>query len=270
LTSNNASPVTQAFGIPKLHAERSDNASGGIALRPLPNLSITADGYFIRIYDRIVLTSQFADTDPVVANILAPFSGVSQAQFFANAIDTDTYGADVVADYAYDLGSGSSLSLTSAANFTTTHVIAVHIPDSLEDQFGNDPSLQAFFFGRAAQNQIENIVPHQKGTAAIRYGSKRFSALLRANYYGRVFYRPDIAADDETFGAKVLFNVNLGYHVTKEIIASIGADNALNTFPDKQTKSDNIDDGIFVYSRYVSQFGMNGGFYYVKLQLLAF
>jgi iron complex outermembrane receptor protein len=205
-----------------------------------------------------------------LANILAPFPAVSQAQFFANAVDTDTYGADVVADYALDLGGGSSLTLTSAANFTTTHVIAVHIPDSLVNRFGGDPTLRESFFGRAAQNQLENIVPHQKATAAIRYATRGWSALLRANYYGAVYYRPGIAADDETFGAKVLIDVNLGYHITKQIIASIGADNALNTFPDRQTKADNIDNGVFVYSRYVSQFGVNGGFYYMKLQLLTF
>jgi iron complex outermembrane recepter protein len=271
LTSNNASPVTQAFDIPKLKAERSDNASGGFALRPLENLSFTVDGYFIRIYDRIVLTSQFANTDPVVADILAPFPSVSEAQFFANAVDTDTYGVDAVADYAVDLHGGSSLRFTAAANFTTTQVIAVHIPGSLESRFGGESStLSDFVFGRAAQNQIENIVPHQKGTASIHYSTKRLSALVRANYYGKVYYRPDDPADDETFGAKVLFNVNLGYHITKDVVASIGADNLLNTFPDKQTKPDNIDDGVFVYSRYVSQFGMNGGFYYVRLQLLGF
>ena len=92
LTSNNASPVTRAFGIPKLHEEKSTNLSGGVAWRPLDNLSLTADGYFIRIKDRIVLTSQFANTNATVADILAPFPAVSQAQFFANAVDTDTTG----------------------------------------------------------------------------------------------------------------------------------------------------------------------------------
>ena len=67
LTSNNQSPVTKAFGIPKLHEEKSTNLSGGLAYRPLDNLSITADGYFIRIKDRIVLTSQFSNTNPIVA-----------------------------------------------------------------------------------------------------------------------------------------------------------------------------------------------------------
>jgi iron complex outermembrane receptor protein len=268
LTSNNASPVTKAFGIPKLHEEKSINASGGFALRPTDNLSITADGYFIRIDNRIVLTSQFTSSNPTVAAILAPFPGVSQAQFFANAVDTDTTGADVVADYSLDLGLGQ-LTLTAAANFSRTEVKAIHIPPSLIEAFGSatDAQLRTFFFGRAAQNRLETLVPHQKGFAAVRYATKPFSALFRADYYGRVLYRPDNPADDEVFGAKVLFDVDFGYHATKDLTFSIGADNLLNTFPDKQVKADNISFGRFIYSRNVSQFGENGGFYYAKLQL---
>jgi iron complex outermembrane receptor protein len=268
LTSNNQSPVTKAFGIPKLHEEQSLSLSGGLALRPLDNLSITADGYFIRIDDRIVLTSQFANTNATVASILAPFPGVSQAQFFANAVDTNTTGADVVADYAVDAGDGQ-VTLIGAANFSKTEVIDVHIPASLVKAFGSasDAQLQTFFFGRGARNRLEDLVPHQKGYAAVRYGSKMLSALLRADYYGRVLFKPDNGAQDEQFGAKVLFDVDLGYHVTNQVTFSIGADNLLNTFPDPQKNAANISFGRFIYSRNVSQFGENGGFYYAKLAL---
>src|SRR5262249_5769315 len=97
LTSNNESPVTKAFGIPKLNEERAINVSGGLALRPLENLSITTDGYFIRIKNRVVMTSQFPASDPAVGPILAPFPGVTRAQFFANAGATDTHGIDAPA-----------------------------------------------------------------------------------------------------------------------------------------------------------------------------
>ena len=46
----------------------------------------------------------------------------------------------------------------------------------------------------------------------------------------------------------------------------IGANNILNTFPDKHTKDANISNGNFPYSRRVTQYGMNGGFYYARLQ----
>src|SRR3569623_1333084 len=158
LTSNNESPVTKAFGIPKLHEEKSTNFSTGVAYRPLENLSLTADGYFIRIRDRIALTSQFANTDPAVAQLLSPFPGVSQAQFFANAVDTATRGADVVADYAI-----GAFTFTGRANFSKTVVTHSYSPSSLVAKCGNDAMLQTIIIGRGAKNRLDDLVPHEKG-----------------------------------------------------------------------------------------------------------
>ncbi len=270
LTSNNASPVTKAFGIPQLHEEKSQNASAGITVRPFDNLALTADGYFIHIDGRIVLTSQFSNDNPIVAKILSPFPGVSEAQFFANAVDTSTKGLDLVADYATEAGTGT-LTFTGAANFSQTEVTHVNIPDSLTQAFGGvTPQLTTFYFGRLAQSRLESQVPRQKGFLGARYVIGGLSALVRADYYGKVYYRADNPADDEVFGAKVLFDVDVGYQVTKSLRFGIGADNLLNTFPDKQQKDDNISFGRFIYSRNVTQFGQNGGFYYGKLQLTFF
>jgi len=223
-----------------------------------------------------VLTATFPTTNPVVAGILAPFAGVTQAQFFANAVDTETRGLDVVADYAIDTGTGT-LTLGGAANFTRTLVQKVDIPDSLVTAFGDtgQAQLKTFFFGRVATSRIEDAVPRQKGFVQARYALKGLSALVRANYYGRVRFQADpaaagIAANDELFGAKTLFDIDLGYQFTKNLHLSLGADNVLNEFPDKQTKASNLSNGRFIYSRNVSQFGQNGGFYYGRLELTFF
>jgi len=277
LTSNNESPITKAFGIPRLTEEKAVNLSGGLTLRPLDNLSVTADYYDIQIKNRIVITSQFPATNPAVAAILMPFPGVNQAQFFANAVDTDTQGVDVVADYAVDTGAGT-LILSAAANFTKTKVNDVHIPQSLHDNFRafgvSDAQLKTYFFGRLSTNRLEDSEPHQKGSATLRYNLKRISALVRGNYYGKVYYKSDPTAagtfTDETFGAKTLFDVDLGIQITKTVQFNVGADNVFNTFPDKQKDPANISLGRFVYSRNVTQFGQNGGFYYGKLELTFF
>ena len=90
---------------------------------------------------------------------------------------------------------------------------------------------------------------------------------MRANYYGRALYKPDNPANDEVFGAKVLIDVDVGYQANKTVYFAIGADNLFDEFPDPQVKDANINFGRFIYSRNVSQFGMNGGFYYAKLEL---
>jgi iron complex outermembrane recepter protein len=270
LTANNLNPVTKAFGIPDLQEEKSLNFSAGIALKPIENLSITVDGYYIAIDDRIVLTGRFTNANPNVAAILAPFPSVSQVQFFSNAVDTATQGLDVVADYSMDVGEGS-LNLTASANFTRTNVEAVNIPGSLSAAFADDAAaLRTSFFGRQEENRLEDTVPRVRGTLSGRYTLGLFSALLRANYYGSVRSKPDLSVNDEEFGAKRLFDVDLGYQVTKNLRLTLGAENLLNTFPDKQEKAANTSLGRFPYSRNVSQFGQNGGFYYGKLQLTFF
>ena len=264
-----------AFGIPKLKQETSTNASAGLTLRPLDNLSVTADGYFIRLKNRITLTNQFTSgttaAGMAVANILAEFPGVTAAQFFANAVDTDTMGADFVGDYAMDTGAGTLL-LSAALNLTKTEVKAVHTPSGLLSQFqGIDPTAVAnFFFDRLAQNRLEDSVPHVKGTAAVRYTLKQFSALVRADYYGQVRYKPAIIADSQTFSPKTLFDADIGYQFTKNVQLIVGADNIFNTFPDKNVTANNISSGRFIYNRNVNQFGLNGGFYYGKLELTFF
>ena len=217
-----------------------------------------------------MLTSQFSSANPIVAQILAPFPSVSQAQFFANAVNTDTKGVDVVADYATEAGAGT-LTFTGAANFSQTLVTKVNIPDSLASTFSAAPDqLRTFFFGRLAQNRLETSVPRQKGFLGARYVVNGVTALLRADYYGKVYYRADNPADDEVFGAKILFDLDVGYQVSRTLRIGLGADNLLNTFPDKQVKANNISLGRFIYSRNVTQFGQNGGFYYGKLELTFF
>jgi iron complex outermembrane recepter protein len=271
LTSNNESPVTRQFGIAPLKQEKSLNLSGGVVLHPLSNLLLTADAYFVRIKDRIVLTSQFPNSNPAVASLLAPFPSVGQAQFFANAVNTDTIGLDLVADYTLHLDPGT-LTLTASANFTKTEVKDINIPASLVGAFaGADPAaLQTYYFGRAARNRLEDAVPRRKATASATFVQGPFSALVRANHYGKVAYKPDLADNDESFRAKTLFDADVGYEITPSLRLGVGAENIFNVFPDRNTKAANLSNGRFLYNRNVSQFGWNGGFYYARLRLMLF
>jgi iron complex outermembrane recepter protein len=271
LTSNNASPVTRAFGIPELDEEKSINASGGLTLRPIEGLSVTTDAYFIRLKDRIVLTSQFATTNTIVADILAPFPGVSQAQFFANAVDTNTMGLDVVIDYTFDLQEAGKLALTGSANFTKTEVTDVKLPTSLAQRFeGNSDQLRTFFFGRLAQNRLEDAVPHQKGSLSARYTLSKLTAQARGSYFGKVYFKQDNPDNDEVFGAKVLVDAEVGYQLTKNLMLAVGGNNIFNTFPDKLKKDANTSFGRFIYSRGVSQIDQNGAFYYARAEVTFF
>jgi len=270
LTSNNQSRVTKAFGIPDLTEETSVNLSAGITARPRSNLSLTADFYRITIDNRIVITSQFSASDTVVARILAPFQaqGVTTAQFFTNSIDTRTTGVDLVAAYARGLGRGT-LTLTGSANFTKTEVRRVNVPQSMADTFRtNLTTIRNRILNPEDRNRLEDAMPRSKGSLAARYGLGRFAGLARATYYGAIEYHPPgPPATDERFGAKTLFDLDLSYELRGGVRLAVGANNIFNTYPDPQRDPNNISFGRFVYSRRVTQFGMNGGFYYARLLL---
>ena len=271
LTSNNQSRVTKAFGIPDLTEETSLNLSAGITARPRSNLSLTADVYRITIDGRIVITSLFsAGNDTVVKRILAPFQsqGVTQAQFFTNSIDTRTTGVDLVAAYGRELGRGT-LTLTGSANFTKTEVLRVNVPQSMADTFRtNLTTIRSRILNPEDRNRLEDALPRSKGSLAARYGLGRFAGLARATYYGAVrYHHPTDPTLDEQFGAKTLFDLDLSYELRPGLRLALGGENIFNTYPDPQVKPANISFGRFIYSRRVTQFGMNGGFYYGRLQL---
>lgn len=271
LTVRNNSAEADAFGVPALEEETSVNASAGITITPAENFSITADGYFIDIDNRIVLTSQFYEAvAPGAGDILAPFN-VERAQFFSNAVDTRTWGTDVVVDFWSDMGPGR-LGLTAAGNFTRTRVLRINVPDSVQEQFPAATSAEMVrnvYFSREEENRLEDALPREKGLAQARYSQGPIAGLLRANYWGEVVYRhPLDAANDEVFGAKVTLDADLSYLVGGGFKVAIGANNLLNTYPDEQQQAANIDNGQFRFSRRVSQFDVNGGFYYLRLQYL--
>ncbi|MGH7577615.1 MAG: hypothetical protein ACREM1_21145 [Longimicrobiales bacterium] len=47
----------------------------------------------------------------------------------------------------------------------------------------------------------------------------------------------------------------------------MGGNDVLNTFPDKHQQEANYSNGQFPFSRRVTQFGLNGAFYYARLEV---
>ena len=283
LTANNSSGVAKAFGVPKLDAESSINVSGGITTRPLENLTVTVDGYYIKIDDRIVLSSRFRDDDSdigdEVGDILAPFQdqGVSQVQFFANAVDTETIGLDVVAAWAFPQIGPGDLTLSTAWNFSDTEVKRTNVPQSMADKFtgGDLQAVERILFNREERNRMETALPTEKGLFQARYAIQRWTLTGRYNYFGSVRYRPDCGnndfnascANDEDFGTKHLFDLDVGWEFLPGATAVVGGTNIFNTFPDEHQKDANRSFERFPFSRRVTQYGMNGAFYYATIRL---
>jgi iron complex outermembrane receptor protein len=285
LVSPNRSDIAQAFGVPHLKQETSVNFSGGLTARLFGSLSLSTDYYRVAMKDRIVLSGTFANSDPTlgpaVTGLLSPFPGASAAQFFVNAVDTTTNGLDVVIDYNYRLSKGS-LKATAAANFTSTTVDDVHVPASMQDKFsavaGGRDRVSEVFLGRYGRNRYEDLLPRQKGTLGLRWDYDTWSAGARANYFGPTEYHSETVVDnddpskgylDESFGAKVTLDVDLGYRVGG-MWWSVGANNVFNTFPDQVKRPENRNNESFIYSPVGltagAPYGIAGAFYYVRAE----
>nr|MBA4769843.1 TonB-dependent receptor [Sphingobium sp.] len=106
------STVGQLLGAKPLKAEKTWNAGLGFVFTPTPALSITLDGYYIRIKDRVERTGRLFG--PGISAILAAngLSDIEQAEYFINAADTETKGFDLVADYSRTIGDLGKFGLT--------------------------------------------------------------------------------------------------------------------------------------------------------------
>jgi iron complex outermembrane recepter protein len=255
------------LGARPLEPEESVNYSLGFAWEPRPDLSVTVDGYQIDIDNRIVFSENFTGTAIRQLFIDAGFVGVTGGRFFTNAIDTRTRGVDLVVNYSRRLGAGM-LRFVGGANLTETEVLTdeVETPTQLA-------GLGEVLFGRVERGRIERGQPRTNLNLSLNYALDRLNVNLNNHRFGEVTTF-GTAADgqpnntDQTFGARWITDLDVGYRATDRITLSVGANNLLGVYPEENFRSpsgaDNSNAGIFRYNG-ISPFGFNGSFFYLRL-----
>jgi iron complex outermembrane receptor protein len=253
LLDRNNGPVSKALGIPVLTQERSQSASVGFTGRAGSVLSFTVDGYYIHIKDRIVLTGTFADDDPQIGSILQGLN-VGQAQFFANAVSTDTWGLDVVLANTIGVGAGR-LTTTLAANANRLLIVG---------QAKTTPLLagkEETFFGQREQAFVKASAPPYKINLTFDYNVGRFGALVRLVQFGHVLLY-DYNGDPNPYRDRLTTDVALSYALTNQLRLSVGSSNLFNVYPNffnpQATENGGAWDAV--------QMGSNGRFLFAKLQ----
>ena len=267
LTAREGSAVTQAFGIAPLKEESSRSASAGIVLRPAANFSITADAYRTDIDDRIVFSSTISPERGTCATaaacpiraILTPLR-VGQAQFFTNAIDTETRGLDVVAEHTTRGVAGGTLVLSGQLGFHRTKVKARHSQSSVLS--GEQ------LFDDAQVTLIERGQPRQHHVVAADFTRGAWNANLRANYYGEVQGQGFTAPYVQTWEAKWLVDLSARYSLSKALSLSAGVNNVFDTYPtrwDPQRAAPFPQMG-FTHCWETCPFGINGRTMYARAE----
>ncbi|QDA61322.1 TonB-dependent receptor [Hymenobacter jejuensis] len=252
LLARNNSAVTQKLGIPSLKQETSNSANIGLTSRIGSSLSLTLDGYYIKVKDRVVLTTQFSADDPVIGPDLQALN-VDQAQFFANAADTRSLGLDVVLNHTATLGEGR-LNSTLAANFNHLRIDRVRTSGRLagreDDFFG--PREQAFVKASAPPSKINLTFDYQVGRFGTLVRFVRFDKLTLIDWNG----------DPMKYDSRVTTDLTVNYALTNHLQLIVGSSNLFNRYPtlfDPQlTETGGAWDPV--------QMGSNGRFYFAKLQ----
>ncbi|WP_290469677.1 TonB-dependent receptor [Lacinutrix sp. MedPE-SW] len=269
-TFNNESAVAlEAFKIEKLKPELSKHFNAGVSGKINKNFTYTFDFYHIKIKNRIVLSGRFAEG---YETILQPFN-VGAAQFFTNAIDSETNGFDTALNYRTPISNGT-LDASFQANFTRTKVVGpINVPESLNGQ-------EDILFNREEIARVEKAQPNFKLSSLLAYKINKFKIQLNNTYFGEVeFIHPNdgdqnnwvvnnitgqVESRDQTFSSKLITDLHLSYQINKNVKLTLGGNNIFNIYPDKHTHSANIGNGNFVYSRRVQQFGVNGANYFLR------
>ena len=298
LTANNNNPIVAnqltgggqpGFGVEPLKQEKSVNFGLGLTARLARTITLTADVYQIDIRDRIVLSSQFSNSNATVGTILTGLP-VSRVQFFANAINTRTQGLDVVLNDRLTFGEKSRLTLTAAANFNETVVRSFNSSSATinNDATVGTANLQNTLFDRQQRARLENGNPRSKINLSANYGYGIFSIEARSVRFGEIQYKdadPARSFLDQTFSAKWITDLTLSAQLIKQVGLTVGASNLFNVYPDKfiqnprnnelnfsadpalsyNSSLDNTNRGRFVYP--ANQFGFTGAYYFARVNV---
>lgn len=266
------SPGAQLLGAKALQPEESVNLSGGLTLQLLNALSVSADVYRIKIDDRIVLSGNFID--PSVRTLLANngIPGVSGARYFTNAIDTRTTGLDIVANYGMDLDRAGILRLTAGYNRNRTEVTRESpAPPQLA-------AVRTALFDRVQRTLIERGQPRNGVSLAANHTLRGLSTSLNARRFGEITIYQSVTATtadpngpadptfrpdrDQTFAAKWVTDLSLGYRFFDRLAITLGANNIFDTYPDT-VLTGNQTRGIYLYAG-ASPFGFNGRYIFAR------
>jgi iron complex outermembrane receptor protein len=257
LIANN-SPIANTFNINKLKEEKARNFSFGFATRLDSNFSATIDAYYIAIKDRIILSGSF---DASSLNF-----GVDNVQFFANGVDTETKGIDVVLNWKKVMDN-SKISVDLSGNIN--HMKITEINNRMLDK--------ETFFGKRDQQFLLASAPKSKFNLSLNYELKKIKASLIFTRFSRIelidwqiqnsiadFNNSEeerLHAATDIYQPKTTTDFHVSYQLNTTINLQFGVNNLFNIYPTKQngfTDSGGLWDA--------TQMGTNGSFYYTKFK----
>lgn len=254
------SPAARALGAEDLEAETSVNFSTGATFE-LGNFSLSADAYHITIDDRVVFTENFTGDD--LADYLQS-QGVNATggRFFTNAVDTETQGIDITAQYGVEFTNDAQLRATLGANFNETEITnedEIQTPEDLEDL--TDVPL----FGRVEVGRFEVGQPKSNINLKADYSTGPWEMMARVVRYGEIEEIRVDPEDDQVYDNIITTDFELSRTLHNGVQVTLGGNNIFDVYPDKDYQNQSFN-GIFPYSSF-SPSGFGGRYVYSKVTL---
>ncbi|MFF7710295.1 TonB-dependent receptor domain-containing protein [Pseudomonas sp. NPDC007930] len=254
------SAAARALGATDLKPEKSTSYSLGLVLRPSASSSVTVDAYKTYLRDRIVLTENL--TGSRVRQILsdAGYTNIIGASYFTNGMDTETHGVDVVGKQHLDLAGLGKLDLSAAFSAARTKVTSVA---NITQLAGTDN----IPIGRRIISLAQDAAPNNKLRLEARHSFGPWHTMLAATRYGTYSLKAPEGQEsyDKSYGPQWVTDLDLAYDVSHDLTVSVGANNLLNTHPDKSTPASRSTSGYLVKYAHIVPDGAEGSFYYVNL-----
>ena len=270
-TFSNDSRAAKLLGIPELKEETSSSISLGLTGKiPDANLTVTVDGYFVKIDDRVVYTGQFQGpgTGTELDNLLRQ-ANASAASFFANAIDTESRGIDLVLTHRANVWDGWMLNSSLAATFSKTQQVG----EIKASQVIEDAGLVDTYFPEDSRVYLEEAVPRTKVNLTFNLSSDKWIFFLRGVYFGKVTEATTNIDRQQVFGTKFVTDLSVSYKATPSLTFTVGANNLFDTYPDRAAEvladgGNNRSSGRFDWSRRAQQFGIGGRFLFARVNFI--
>ena len=265
-TFSNDSRAAQLLGIPKLKEETSRSLSVGFTAKiPDANISLTVDGYFIAIDDRVVYTGQFKGpgTNTELDQLLSQ-ANATKAAFFANAINTESKGIDVVITHNTIFGKNIRLKSDLAATFSKTKQVGdIQASPELERA-----GLVDTYFPEDSRIYLEEALPRTKVNLSNTLTAGKFNFFLRNVYFGKVTEASSDPLRQQQFDGKVITDLSVGFKATDALTLTIGANNIFDIYPEAADPAfGNRSSGRFDWSRSAQQFGFSGRFLFARVSI---
>ncbi len=261
------SPIAKSLGATPLKPEESTNINLGIVLNPFENLNATIDVYQVVVRNRLI-DSGYAE-GATAANALAAGGIVLPStatyistNYLQNAADTRTRGADIAASYRTAFDQFGIIDWSVSANINDTKLLRVATADGLP-------------VTNAQQDAwLTSVTPKYKVIVGGVWRKDSWAVSLHEHIYGHASDQVTIYEGPNTFSttvfdrfderAKATTDLAVSYSFIRNLTLTVGANNVFNTYPDRMAPEDQYLG--WQYDGYISQMGINGGFYYASLR----